>query len=154
MPVTIRDCPHCYQRVGFNDDGVCPACSKRLSDAGADPSRTLFTITEGMSLSPVCHNCGCPTTRRVAVSKGTQAQGWRVLRVISDAFIYCVASVFRGALHVHDRGDRKHPYRRVRISLPLCHACQRAHGIPSPEHVDFDRGSMSFVVSREISTRL
>jgi hypothetical protein len=155
MSITIRECPHCYMRVGFNDDGVCPSCSRQLRDPGADPSRTVVILTEAMPVSPICFTCGRQTTRRISVSQGSRSSGWRILRVIGSVLIYCVALVFHSFLRLLDnRDDLKHPYQRVRVFIPLCGACQRTHGIPSPHQVDFEKGSISFVVSRDVAARL
>src|SRR6185312_5423507 len=153
MPVTIRECPHCYRRVGFNEDGVCPSCSKNLTDPGADASRTVFTIFEARPPSPICFVCGCPTTHRISVSRENRSSGWRIFRIVGSILVYCMSLIFHGLLRVLDNRD-KHPYRKVRVSVPVCAACQRAHGAPSAHQVDFENGSMSFVVPRDVAAKL
>src|SRR5882724_10618463 len=96
MSVTIRECPHCYTRVGFLADGVCPACRKSLSDDGADPTMTLFTVSRSSSLASICICCGGNTNRRVAVSKGTRSRAMSFLAAIGAVFAYCLAPILRG----------------------------------------------------------
>lgn len=156
MSVTIRECPHCYSRVGFLADGVCPACRKRVSDVGADPTMTLFTASRSSSVPPVCIGCGENTNRRVVISKGTRSRLAGVLAAVGTILGYCLAPILRGGaigiIYAQDR--KKHPHARVRLSIPLCSKCQSTHGIPEPHRVDFDKATMSFLVTREVATKL
>jgi hypothetical protein len=153
MAVAIQECPHCYTRVGFKEDGVCPACSKRLSDGGAEPTRTLLTVGRASSIAAICICCGEDTARRVAVSKGTRSRTKSVLAAIGTVLAVCLAPIFRGALFavIHAEGRKKYPHQRVRVSIPLCSRCQGNHGVPKPHRVDFENATMSFVISREIA---
>jgi hypothetical protein len=153
MPVTIRECPHCYTRVGFLADGLCPACGKNLSDGNADPTRTLLTVSRISTLVPVCIRCGGNTTRRVTVSKGTRSRAMTLLAGIGTVLGYCLAPILRGGFIgiISAEGRKKHPHQRVRVSIPLCGGCQRNHGVPEPHRVDFENATMSFVVRRDIA---
>lgn len=156
MPVTIRECPHCHTRVGFLEDGICPACGRRLSEGGADPTRTLFTVSQVSSLPPVCIHCGAGATHRVAVSQRTRSRFMGCLAWMGAVLGLCLAPVFRGGLIgiIYAGGPRKYPHRQVRVSIPLCHHCQRRHGVPKPHRVDFENETMSFLVNREVALAL
>ena len=153
MPATVRECPHCYTRVAFKEDGVCPACAKKLSDVGADSTKTLFTISKGLVLPPMCILCGNITNRRVSIGKANLSPGLNILQVIWTSVSLCLAVIVGGLLHliVRDEVERKHPYQRIRVSVPFCNTCQRSHGLPSPERVDFEKWTMSFVVSKAVA---
>ena len=156
MPVTIRECPHCYMRVGFLADGVCPACGKKLSDVPADPTLMLFTVSQTSSLAPICISCGADTTSRVAVSEGTRSRTMGVLAGIGEVLGYCLAPILRGGLIgiLYSQDRKKYPHQRVRVSIPLCRSCKRGHGVPKPHRVDFENATMSFLVGCEVATRL
>src|SRR5580704_429625 len=96
MPLTIRECPHCYARAGFLADGLCPACGKNLSDASADPTKTLITVSQTSNLAPVCLCCGGNTNRRVVVSKGTRSRAMSLLAGTWAVFAFCLAPILRG----------------------------------------------------------
>lgn len=153
MPVTIRECPHCYTRVGFLEDGACPACGKRLSDGGADPTRTLLMVSQMSSLAPICIYCGGDTTNRVAVTQGTRSRTRSLLAGIGVALGYFLAPILRGGFIgiIYSEDRKKHPHRRVRVSIPLCRSCHRSHGVPKPHRVDFENATMSFLISREVA---
>lgn len=72
-----------------------------------------------------------------------------------SVFIECLAVIFRGTTHLMDnRNGSKHPYQAVRIRIPLCPNCQKTQGIPSPQQVDFEKGSMAFVIPRDVAEKL
>ncbi len=157
MPVTIRECPHCYTRVGFLDDGVCPACGRRLTDDCADPTRTSVTVSQRSSLAPVCIHCGVATHQRAAVSQRTRSRTRSVLTGIGTILGYCLAPILRGGAIgiIYGGEDRKrYPHRAVRVSIPLCDRCQRSYGVPKPHRVDFENETMSFLVNREVALAL
>src|SRR5258706_8161022 len=156
MSVTIRECPHCYMRVGFLADGVCPACGRKLSDVGADPTRTILPVSPISRLAPFSICCGVETTRRVAVSKATRSRASALLAAIRTVFAFCLAPILRGGfIGIVYAGERKkYPHQRMRVSLPLCSNCQRNYGIPKPHRVDFEKSTISFLVSREVAARL
>ena len=147
MPVTIRECPHCYTRVAFKDDGLCPACAKNLAEPGADPSRTLFSASEGAQLPDICISCGSATNRRVTISQRSYSRAASALRLIWTFFVYIFGLVFHPLLRLLPGEDLK---LRVRVSIPLCQPCQRVHGLPKPQRVDYQKGTISFVASRTI----
>ena len=143
-------------RVGFLADGVCPACGKKLSDFGADATRTILPVSPISALAPFCIWCGVETTRRVTVSKATRSRASALLAAIGAVFAFCLSPILRGGfIGIIYAGERKkYPHQRVRVSLPLCGNCQRNHGIPKPHRVDFEKATISFLVSREVATRL
>jgi hypothetical protein len=156
MPVTIRECPHCFTRVGFLEDEVCPACRKRLSEAGADPTRTLFTVSQVSTHVQACMCCGRDTTDRVAISEGTRSRTMSLLAGFGEVLGYCLAPILRGGFIgiIYSQDRKKYPHWRVRVSIPLCRSCRRSHGVPKPHRVDFEKATMSFLISREVALRL
>jgi hypothetical protein len=157
MPVTMRECPHCFNRVGFRDDEVCPACGKRLSDAGADSTRTLFTVAAGSARVQGCIGCGKDTTDRVTISKGTRSRTMSLLAGFGEFLGYLLAPLLRiGFIGIilFGEGGKKHAHWRVRVRIPLCRSCRRSQGVPKPQRVDFEKGTMSFLISREVALKL
>ena len=156
MTITIKECPHCYTRVGFKEDGVCPACAKNFSDPSADHSKTLFTISEVSVLPSICVLCGSKTDRKVTISESNRSRTSGILGLVWTFLVYCLALVSRGFIHLLDRNEskQKHPYQRVRVSIPLCLACQRRYGCPRPQRVNFEHGTISILVSQTIATDL
>lgn len=156
MPVTIRECPHCYTRVAFNQDELCPACGKKLSDFGADPSKTLFSVSEASLLPPICIQCGRNTDRRFTISARSRSIVSGILKVIWAVFVYSLTVFSRSFLHLlgRDETEQKHPYQSIRVSIPLCQNCRRNHGLPKPQRVNFEERTISFLVSKAIAIEL
>ena len=156
MAITIRECPHCYTRAGFLEDGACPACGKNLADPGGDPGKTLLTVSLTSAFPAVCISCGGSTTRRVVVSQGTRSRAMGFLAVLREILGYCLAPIIRGGFigMIYHRDQQRHPHQRVRVSIPLCPTCRKTHGVPKPDRVDFEHGTISFLISRNIATRL
>src|SRR5437870_4756529 len=100
MSLVIKDCPHCYTRVAFKEDGVCPACGKKPSDLGGDPSKTLLTIWHKSVLPPICIQCGSHTRQRVTITKRTHSRVSGGLRLIWDVLVLFLAGVIHGFLHL------------------------------------------------------
>ncbi len=156
MPVTIKECPHCYTRVAFKDDGICPACNKRFSDYGADPSKTLFPISERSMLAPVCLYCGGSADCRVAITQRSRSHPAGILRLVWSIFAYSLALVAHGFIHLLGRGEtqQNHPYRRIRVSVPLCDRCRTRHGAPKPMRVNFEEGTLWFLLDQAVVVQL
>ena len=157
MAVTIRECPHCYTRVGFLDDGICPACGRGLSEQGADSTKTLVTVSQKTVLASVCTHCGEPTHNHASVSRGTRSRARSVLAGLGTLIAFCLMPIFRGgALAVIWRGEdrKKYLHRRIKVRIPLCKGCKRSYGVPNPDRVDFTNETMSFVVDRKIALAL
>ena len=153
MAVTIKECPHCYTRVGFKEDGVCPACNKRLSDSGADPSKTLFHISEASVLAPICIGCGRSADRWATIVERSRSRASIIFRL---AWSYILAFIAHGFIHLlrRDTAELKYPYRRIRVSVPLCEGCQLKNAVPKPKRVNFETGTLSFLIDRAVAVRL
>jgi hypothetical protein len=156
MSVTVRECPHCHTRVAFKDDGVCPACAKKLSDPGADSSKTVFIVSEASEAPPICIQCGENTDQKVTVERNTGSRGFGILRLIWTVGLYFLALLFHRLWHALDKEEasQKHPRLRVRVSVPYCGNCQHKNGLPEPLRVNFEMGRMSFLVEKTVADRL
>ena len=143
----IADCPHCFNRVYFPADGICPACHVSLhSTEGADYEKTKFTICESDSLPQHCYLCDAPTQRIaewqhiVVHEQPTQFLGgfFSLHHMIYKVLHY----VFSKAASFDER---------MSISLPQCVSCDIK---PEADHIDFPKREATFVVHKEFAERV
>ena len=139
----IADCPHCFNRVYFPADGICPACHVSLhSTEGADYEKTKFTICESDSLPQHCYLCDAPTE---------QVAKWEHVLDLAPPTKsrFSLFSLERLLFNVVPNVAGYEV--RMTISLPQCEACG---SLPKAEHFDFDEKKATFIVHKEFAERV
>ena len=139
----IADCPHCFDRVYFPADGICPACHVSVySTEGADYEKCKFTIFESDSLPQHCYLCDAPTER---VAK------WEHVLVLTPPG-KSLFSFFSPERLLYNTLSNAASYEvRMTINLPQCEAC----GVkPKEEHFDFDERKATFIVHKDFAERV
>jgi len=139
----IADCPHCFDRVYFPADGICPACHVSVhSTEGADYEKCKFTVYESDSLPQQCYVCDAPAERIAKWEHAlvlTPSEKSRFNFFSLERPLYNVLS--NAASHVV----------RMTINLPQCEACSAN---PEAVHFEFDERKATFIVHKEFAERV
>jgi len=136
------ECPHCYKSVLPTKDNLCPACRRSFSDPrDINPNLASLIVSEERSLPPFCFSCNSKTERRVKVQDSIEIGGnprWQnVLTFILGLFLHLFI--------IQRQSGKKHS---VLVFIPQCETCAKSKGKPTPEHVDFENRTMTFIVHR------
>lgn len=138
----IVECPHCFTRVVFSANGICPSCQRSASEKPVLEGMTKILVGAHQSLPPYCGLCGAPaatkvevTTSRVAPNKG--------LEVNAGGAIGVVLLITRFLMWLLGRTIRQ----KVTVSLPVC-AVHSHQEPPKPVEVDWENESMTLLVSK------
>jgi len=129
----FQECPHCHTQVLPNPDGRCPACRKFFSDiSDISPGLKKFDIKSRSSLPPICIYCGNATERTVVLEEGIQKGGdsW-----LDKLFLSRAPQLIK-------HGE----VLAIELAIPQCKECAKTKGKPKPERVNFEDGSMTFLV--------
>jgi hypothetical protein len=138
--LALVECVNCYETVIPKADGLCPACGQNAKQITDDDQavreghwKAMIRVQEGARLPPICCSCATPTERLVKIrrSRALGGESLFVRLVVSPIYWW----------------DSKPTSRDVTVYLPQCKACSRKIPV-KPMYVDFERGTMKFVVHR------
>ena len=102
-----------------------------------------MVVKDGQALPPCCASCGAVTDRRERISRRIRLRPPSA-RLPSGLIALLLFHFFRWALGV----DRE----RVSVDLPRCAMCSASS--LQPDRVDFENGTMTFVVDKSFRDAL
>jgi hypothetical protein len=140
------ECANCLETIIPMANGMCPSCRRHALEApdsaGAiheGGGQAMIRIQEGARLPPMCCICASPTERLVKIRRSHRVGGEsNFVRMLLAGTIYSLVL-----------GDElRENSRDVVLHMPLCKACSAKQRL-NPVYVDFEHGTMKFLVHRE-----
>lgn len=118
-------------------DGRCPACNQPV-DSGQQPVLTKVTVFQNGPSGRVCMRCGIPTREMISIRRRTRNANYQPNSnsSLENSPLAMVINFFAGKFH-----------QSVEVTLPLCGKC-KGMGTGQPQHIDFERRSMTFIGHR------
>lgn len=159
----VQDCPHCMARVVILADGDCPRCRGNAFDtASIDPNKTSTWVYEKDVIPALCHRCGRPADRKIAVShtqawesphddSGNRSGHFGMAKIVGFCGGFLV-ELFVGVLSRSfgvKPNDRTRQFERITIRIPECPDCRR--GDVHPVAADIPHAAIKIAVHRSFA---
>jgi hypothetical protein len=137
--MSVTECPHCCRKVILSQDGECPSCGKKESEAhpSGKPMR-LLAVRGGDKFPSICFSCGAPANRFVAVTQSNVDVETSIRRALFRIFVPFggLFSAFESAKH-----DKS-----FSLKLPICEKCRKQKIKPEVQSFDLESREVRLVV--------